>query len=137
LFKALIYSIYYAKRWRKDRAALQERVEAADGEVERFQQPGMFLRAPFPPLGNHSLYFKLHVRHADRRGVWYVRTTLDAPKGTWVWKDAAESSDLPVDWPDARVDNSILEMGVLPALLVYLGVIGGFVFFIFWAYGFK
>ena len=42
-----------------------------------------------------------------------------------------------MDWPDARVDNSILEMGVLPALLVYLGVIGGFVFFIFWAYGFK
>jgi hypothetical protein len=136
VFQALFHSIYYAERWRTDRAKLRQRVEEA-GEFLRFQQPGMFVRGPFPPVGNHPLYFKLHARHGDREGVWYVRTTLDQPEGTWVWRDSAGQAEPPTDWPEVRVDNSIIELGVLPGLLVYLGVIGGFVWFLFWAFGFK
>lgn len=137
MLQALFHSLYYADRWRSDRAQLRERVEEAGGELLRFQQPGMFLKAPFPPLGNHPLYFKLHARHGEREGVWYVRTTLDQPSGAWVWKDAGGLTDPPTEWPEARVDNSVADLAVLPSLLVYFGVIGGFIGFLFWAYGFR
>ena len=133
----LAYSIYYAERRKADRSAIRARVEEAGGRVLAFKLPGMLVRSPFAPLGNHPLYFKVEVEHGERRGLWYVRTTIDQPSGDWVWCDEAQAESLPVDWPDARVDNSVFELGVVLGVAIYLGVIGSFVWFIFWLYGFK
>jgi len=113
----------YIRRNREEPYSIRSIIEAEGGEVLAWRQLGTFRRSPFRGLRAYPIIYEFQVRYGQRHGCWFIRTSRGSPGFDWVWRDDYGYTSLPVDRPDATVDNDVVPVGYLSNLITVFGFI--------------
>ncbi len=105
-------------------------------ESDKYNRVGLFLKSRFSYFREESIYYEFRVRYGSklqsgwRSGSWFIATSKEYPSGEWFWRDDYRRGDLPVNRPNAAVDNEIKALGYLAGysligviILIVIGIV--------------
>ena len=108
---AISFALYYIARGTAERAEFRAMIEREGGQVISSRRIGLFVRSPFPGLRQCPLYYEYRAKYGDREGSWFVAASANA--SAWAWRDTRGEGTLPVERPDAWIDNRTIALGYI------------------------
>lgn len=123
----------YRRRRKELLQYVREVITQEGGSIERVTLIGLMIRSPFRPINPYPVYFRLYCTYPLDRGCWFVCGSADK-EIQWAWKSDLDRDELPTPRENAKVNNSIIVLPAWVNILVYLAMVAGIFYVIFFAF---